>query len=55
MVEHGFAYESVGRPPVQRLRRSTDRETIAVPRREADKPQEAGSTAAAAFSLAGQD
>jgi UDPglucose 6-dehydrogenase len=29
MAEHGFAYDSVGRAPVQRLRRSTDRETIA--------------------------
>lgn len=55
MAEHGFAYDSVGRPPVQRLRRSTDRETIAVARGNADKPQEAGSADAAALSLAGQD
>ena len=43
MAEHGFAYESVGRAPIQRLRRSTDRET------------NADSVAAPALSLADQD
>jgi UDPglucose 6-dehydrogenase len=53
MAEHGFAYDSVGRVPVQRLRRSTDRETVAA-HREAGKPK-AGGAGAAALSLAGQD
>src|SRR5689334_9177833 len=48
MAEHGFAYDSVGRAPVQRLRRSSDRETIGV------APRKAGS-AGAALSLADQD
>ena len=32
MAEHGFVYDSVGRAPVQRLRRDTDREAIAASR-----------------------
>jgi UDPglucose 6-dehydrogenase len=32
MAAHGFVYESVGRAPAQRLRRSRDRETIAAER-----------------------
>ena len=38
IAEHGFAYESVGREPVQRLRRSTDREAIANARTKTDAP-----------------
>ncbi|MCW5701679.1 MAG: hypothetical protein KIT82_03755, partial [Bradyrhizobium sp.] len=32
MAAHGFAYESVGRAPVRRLRRSTDLEAIVAAR-----------------------
>ena len=32
MAEHGFVYDSVGRAPVQRLRRDADREAIAASR-----------------------
>src|SRR5690348_14305533 len=52
MAEHGFAYESVGRAPVQRLRRSSDREAMATARPADAKPQEAGGAGAAALSLA---
>src|SRR6185295_7020765 len=29
MAEHGFVYDSVGRAPIQQLRRSTDRDAMA--------------------------
>ena len=40
MAEHGFTYESVGRMPVKRRRRSTDREAVAAARPQAVELQQ---------------
>ena len=55
MAERGFVYDSIGRAPVLRLRRSTDRDVIsAVGPKDSNLPEIAG-VEAAALSLAGRE
>jgi UDPglucose 6-dehydrogenase len=55
MAEHGFVYDSVGRAPVRRLRRNTDREAIASASPGTAEPQTFAGAMAAAFSLTDRD
>jgi len=51
MEAHGFVYDSVGRAPVQHLRRSTDREAIVAARPKDARLPESVSSGALAPSL----